>query len=161
MTTSHTPLPWEACGNYIRSAMPKGLLIATCLCTSAHAADYGLVVHGLTHHTAPRHSGLPWNGTNQGLALRYIKDSDWSSQVGGYKDSVFKPTVYGLVDYTPVHALGINFGGFAGVKHSAKTSPVAGVVARWEPGAISITGRFARAPQSGGYVFALEAGVRF
>jgi hypothetical protein len=131
------------------------------VCFSSEASELGLVAHGFSHHTQLRKTGLPWNEFNQGLALRYIKNSDWSAQAGVYRDSVFKPTVYALVDYTPLHLAGVNFGGFAGAKYSVKAKPIAGAVARWESSAYSVAARVAPAPQSKGTVYTLEFGLKF
>jgi hypothetical protein len=136
-------------------------IVAVCFSNEAKAGEFGLVAHGFSHHTQPRKTGLPWNSTNEGVALRYIKNSDWSAQAGVYRDSVFKPTVYALVDYTPLYLAGINFGGFVGAKYSVKAKPIAGVIVRWEPSAYSVATRIAPAPQSKGAVYTLEFGLKF
>jgi hypothetical protein len=136
-------------------------IVAVCFSSEAKTSELGLVAHGFSHHTQPRKTALPWNSTNEGLALRYIKNSDWSAQAGVYRDSVFKPTVYALVDYTPLRLVGVNFGGFAGAKYSIKTKPIAGAVARWEPNSYSVATRIAPAPQSKGTVYTLEFGLKF
>jgi hypothetical protein len=110
-----------------------------------------VVIHGFTHHTKPRPSGLPWNEVNPGVALRFPTEyGSW--QAGVYKDSVSKPTAYILTDYTPVSYGGIKFGAFLGAKHSDKTSAIAGLVAQGKHATL----RVAPAPKSKGVLFALE-----
>lgn len=143
----------------------KKLITAALIATAglAQAGEVSLVLHGLSYHTNARQSGLPWNNTNYGLALRYAPNSDWSYQAGGYRDSVFKPTLYALGDYTPLHIGQIALGGFVGAKQSTSTPlrPIGGLVARYQAGGWGVATRLAPAPQSKGAVLTLEVSRDF
>lgn len=98
-------------------------IIAAILALSAaasHAGEWGLQVHGHSHHFNARAFDLPWNETNFGLAIRYSFDTDLSVQAGRYLNSYSLPgydayTNYAAVDYTPWHYKALSFGGYAGV----------------------------------------------
>ena len=139
------------------------LLTALILSAQAQAADYSIVLHGASYHTNPRQSGLPWNVFNGGAALRVRMDETLSYQAGGYRDSVFQPTLYGLADYTPVRSGPYALGGFAGAKQSKTTSlrPIAGLVARYSANGWAVASRLAPAPQSKGAVLTLEVSRNF
>lgn len=127
-------------------------------------AEMQIVAHGLSYHTHPRMSGQPWNVFNGGLALRYVPEGGaLSYQAGGYRDSVFQPTLYGLADYTPVQSGPYALGGFAGAKQSKTTSlrPIAGLVARYSANGWAVASRLAPAPQSKGAVITLELSKSF
>lgn len=136
-------------------ALPVGVL----------AQDYPrdeAVLHGLSYHTKARPSGHQWNKLNWGLAWRHAPSESLSWQFGAYRDSVFKPAAYGLVDYTPLQGLGLQAGGFAGAKASNhSTDFIAGAAARYQASSYSLTGRVGQAKKSRGYVYTIEAGWRF
>lgn len=140
-------------------------LIAACAlfawAGTAQATDYSLVVHGFSHHTEQRKSGKPWNSTNYGISIRAQTSADVSFQVGAYKDSVFKPTVYALIDYTPLHYGNFSAGGFIGAKYSTALKPILGGLVRYERAGWAVTGRVGPAPQSGGWVYMVELGRSF
>ena len=130
--------------------MKKYLLAAAIALAStlSAAADYAVVVHGASHHFAQRAEG-EWNESNVGLALRAEFDKDLSAQVGFYRNSEYRTSVYALADYTPLHLGPVSLGGFAGVAtgYAKPIVPVAGAVARLQLGRTALTLRLA--PKSG------------
>lgn len=138
----------------------KRLFIAIAVLASMSAQAEGLipdalVVHGASLHSKPRPSGKAWNEVNYGLAAVWNVGEDTSLQAGAYKDSVFKPTAYVLVNYMPIHLGDMQLGGFVGAKVSDKVMPVIGLSASYK----HVVLRLAPAPQSRGFVTTIE--VRF
>lgn len=136
----------------------KALIAAALLACigAAQAADYSIVVHGLSHHTEQRKSGKPWNEVNGGLGIRATVKDSLSVQVGAYRDSVFKTTAYALADFTPLHVGDFAAGGFAGGKYSTALKPILGALLRYESSGWAVTGRVGPAPQSRGWVYTVE-----
>ena len=130
--------------------MKKYLLAAAIALAStlSAAADYAVVVHGASHHFTQRAQG-EWNQSNLGLALRAEFDKDLSAQVGFYRNSEYRTSVYALADYTPLHLGPVSLGGFAGVAtgYAKPIVPVAGAVARLQLGRTALALRLA--PKSG------------
>ncbi len=119
------------------------------------------IFHGLSYHSKDRPGGKDWNETNWGVGWRHAPNESLSWQLGAYRDSKFRTATYGLLDFTPLQGLGLQAGGFAGFKATKqKTSFVGGAVARYQSNSYSITTRLSHS-QSGGSVFAIEAGYRF
>jgi hypothetical protein len=120
------------------------------------------VFHGLSYHSKDRPNGKDWNQTNWGLAWRHVLSESLSWQLGAYRDSMFHTATYSLLDYTPFQGLGLQAGGFAGVRASKqKTEFIGGAAARYQANRYSVTARLGPAQKSGGFVFAIEAGYRF
>ncbi len=100
------------------------------------------VLHGLSYHSKDRPGGKDWNETNWGLAWRHVPSESLSWQLGAYRDSKFRTAAYGLLDYTPFQGLGLQAGGFVGVKAlKQNTGFVGGAVARYQANRYSITAR--------------------
>ena len=135
------------------------------LSVSVQAQDFPqneAVFHGLSYHSKDRPNGKDWNQTNWGLAWRHVPSESLSWQLGAYRDSMFHTATYGLLDYTPFQGLGLQAGGFAGVRAlKYKTEFIGGAAARYLASRHSITARLGPAQKSGGFVFAIEAGYRF
>jgi hypothetical protein len=100
----------------------KSIIVAILafVAAASHAGEWGLQVHGHSHHFNARAFDLPWNETNFGLAIRYSFDTDLSVQAGRYLNSYSLPgydayTNYAAVDYTPWHYKALSFGGYAGI----------------------------------------------
>lgn len=131
---------------------------------------FGVVVHGLSHHFTKRAGGKNWNQTNTGLGLRMEWSPEFAAQVGSYDNSIDKQSAYALVDWTPLEALGMRFGGFAGFVNGYDTAtskgvmPGAGLLARapLPIGHSSLALRFfPRVKQTGTALIALEASFGF
>lgn len=120
------------------------------------------VLHGLSYHFKDRPGGKDWNETNWGLSWRHVPSESLSWQLGAYRDSNFRSAAYGLMDYTPFQGLGLQAGGFAGLKAlKQETSFVGGAVARYQANSYSITARLSHSQKSGSLLLAIEAGYRF
>lgn len=145
-------------------------LIAACALfalTGAASAktDTHVVIHGLSHHANARPNGQRWNEVNTGIGFRRELASDLSAQVGFYRNSIDRNSVYALSDWTPLQVGAISFGGFAGVATGYKAHPVSvigGVVARVQIRRVSLALRMApKAGIGGSAVVSLEAGFSF
>ena len=120
------------------------------------------IFHGLSYHSNDRPNGKDWNQINWGLAWRHVPSESLSWQLGAYRNSMFHTATYGLLDYTPFQGLGLQAGGFAGVRASKhKTEFIGGAATRYQANRYSITARLGPAQKSGGFVVAIEAGYRF
>lgn len=112
-----------------------------------------------------------FNEVNPGVAIRAEFDQDWSVQGGVYKNSYYKTTLYGVVQYTPLHVAGVRLGGFVGLgtgytAHSAANvgpfSLLGGAVAIAQVGNASVAVRVVPKLSSGTTgVRTLELGYRF
>lgn len=91
-------------------------IVAVCFSSEAKAQDGQLSV---IVHTASKHSATPddykFNEVNPGAALKLQLNQDWSLQAGGYRNSYYKPTVYAVAQYTPLHIGNVSVGAFAGL----------------------------------------------
>ena len=65
--------------------------------SSVQAAELSLVGHGFSHHI-DNHN---FNERNYGGAVRYEHD-DWAMQVGAYRNSINKNSVYAGIDWSPL-----------------------------------------------------------
>lgn len=118
-------------------------LAAFFLCP-AFAGELHLQLHGLSWHAEPQADGSKWNETNPGLGVRYQIDEIWGVQGGAYHNSVSKPTVYGVVDWTPLRHGPLAAGGFAGLATGyplRSVVPMGGVLVRWQGHRMSTTVR--------------------
>ena len=131
--------------------------------STAAAEDYSIVVHGLSYHTQARLQGTPWNERNVGLALRIKQSNDLSYQLGVYRDSLYRTSAYGLVDYTPLQLGDLQVGGFAGIRNYGRFLPIVGATVRYEQPGWAVTLRIAPAPQGVkfGVVYAVEFSKEF
>lgn len=92
------------------------IAIACCLAafatvSRAEPQDYVIL------HAASKHSDLPgqvWQERNYGIAYRYQQDKSLGYQVGTYRNSYNKQTVYGVVQYTPIGNDTVRAGVFGG-----------------------------------------------
>lgn len=93
-------------------------LSALALATSVYAEQaqeasaYSVVLHSLSYHSSGDQRGL--NEVNTGLGLKYDLRPDVAFQVGFYKNSHYRNTTYGFVQYTPLTLGAVNVGVFAG-----------------------------------------------
>jgi hypothetical protein len=129
----------------------------TTACRVSAQDQYSFVLHGASHHTKPRPSGKEWNQFNAGIGLRLETANSLSYQAGIYRDSVFKNTAYGLVNYTPVQFSGLTMGGFVGAKHNGSLTAIVGALIKSNYATL----RIAPAPQSKGLVYAVEFTIPF
>ena len=141
-------------------------ILLTLAATGVQAqSSLALAVHGVSFHTASRQSGLPWNSLNAGVGIRFTPsiETPMSYQIGGYRDSVFQPTIYAMADYLPIEVGYFQAGAFGGLKQSRTTAlrPIGGLVLRLKNAPLAIALRIAPAPQSHGVVFALETSFAF
>lgn len=164
-----------------------GILFAA----QASAADYGIQVHGVSHHFSKRNlpSGENWNEQNFGVAfVRYADDISY--QIGAYKNSLSTSQAsfyarYAIVNYTLFERRGehtYKLGAFAGVvdgypliKHWRDSSvrsvqktgvaPALGLFARVDLQDTNITARLTPKRTSsraqGSAVVSVEGGISF
>lgn len=139
------------------------LALAACAIT-ASAADYSLVIHGVSHHFSERQHGK-WNELNYGAALRVGINSDLSAQAGVYRNSESATSAYALADYAPIHIGAISLGAFGGVAtgyEARNLTPIAGAVVRVKFDRVSVAVRLApKAGVGGSAVASIEAGFSF
>jgi hypothetical protein len=72
--------------------------LLACL-TSTAAAETDVVVHVGSHHVDRSRN---WNETNAGLGVRRTFDNNAFVEVGAYKNSFYRNSVYTLIGYQPV-----------------------------------------------------------
>ena len=65
--------------------------------SAAQADELSLIGHGFSHHL-DNHN---FNERNYGGAVRYEHD-DWGIQIGGYRNSINKNSIYAGVDWSPL-----------------------------------------------------------
>lgn len=106
----------------------RTLGIATLITISgvASAAEFGIQIHGLSHHfeSRPSVANVPWNEVNYGFGFS-VRDHDVRYLVGVYKNSLSSSKVafysrYAIVDYQPImffstNSVKMSLGGFVGV----------------------------------------------
>jgi len=106
----------------------KRLLLASALAVAlnAHASDFSLVLHGFSKHTNTHstRTGREWDETNYGLGIRYKVDEDISYQSGFYQNSEHSLSLYGGIDWTPLHLGPLAFGASLGLVTGYETFPV-------------------------------------
>ena len=100
--------------------MKKLAPILALLATNASAYPLTEVhVSGLTHHFQDRKNGKEWNEqVIQSAGLRKAYNDTWSVQADYAKDSLFRHSVYGSADWTPVGTSSVRVGGFAGLRYN-------------------------------------------
>lgn len=143
------------------------VVFAMAFMVDAKAADYSLVVHGLSRHatTHDPDTGKRWREVNPGLGLRIGLSDELSAQAGAYRNSQNRNSAYLIADYLPIEISGVRFGGALGLATGYRVSPVmpvAAFVARWQTdAAVSITLRFVppKVPKVTSVV-AIEIGIR-
>ena len=106
-------------------------LLAILAVSSVHADELSLVAHGISKHI-DNHN---FNERNYGGAVRYERD-DWGVQVGGYRNSINKNSVYAGIDWSPFKyetesCLKFDAGAYYGVASGYKfaVTPVVGLQA--------------------------------
>lgn len=99
--------------------------------TSANADELSFIGHGFSKHLVNHN----FNERDFGAALR-LERNDFAIQVGAYRNSFYKDTVYSGVDWSPLHYdlgscfkldAGLYAGGATGYKYTV--TPMAGVQA--------------------------------
>lgn len=130
------------------------------LTAQAEPSDNHLVLHGVSYHTIPRTRGPEWNQTNPGIGLRHEFTQTLSGQIGVYKNSFYRQSIYAGVDWTPLRLGDIHFGGFGGVAsgYADKAGLAGGGVVRWQGQKLSLTLRIVPAKCA---IYTLELGYRF
>lgn len=91
------------------------LAVAALFASISHAGDLYLQIHTVSHHFSPRAEGKEWNEQNEGMALRYQFNADWGVQAGFYDNSVNRKTRYAILQWTPFHVEGWDFGAHVGL----------------------------------------------
>jgi hypothetical protein len=71
-------------------------LLGVLAISSVQADELSLITHGLSKHI-DNHN---FNERNYGVAVRYDHE-DWGIQLGGYRNSINKNSVYAGVDWSP------------------------------------------------------------
>lgn len=138
--------------------MKKLALILALLATNASAQTYPLTeihVSGLTHHFQARKNGKEWNEQAiQGVGIRHAFNEDWSIQADYAKDSLFRQSLYGSADWTPVGTQTVRFGGFAGLRYTKDgVMGQGGAIVRYQAPTWSIAFKaWPTGKSSGGYV---------
>lgn len=91
------------------------LAVLVCLAGPADAEPvHQLVIPGVSYHFSQRAEG--WNAVHPGIGYRYAFDVD--SALGATyttKNSLNRPSLYVMADYTPFHYGPLALGGFVGV----------------------------------------------
>ena len=138
------------------------LLAALLVIPSAKAeeGDVHIVLHGFCLHAQARENGKDWNQVNTGLALRYELDDSLSVQLGGYRNSINRNSVYALADWTPLQVGPLQIGGFAGVttRYKSDYRSLLGGVVRLQRENVSLALRLVPKTNT---VMAIELGWRF
>lgn len=98
------------------------LLVAACLalpCSSLLAETTEPAKHSLILHLASKHgSGVPgqvWQERNPGIAYRYQYSETFAGQLGSYRNSYNRQTVYFNGQYTPLFFGPVHAGSFLGL----------------------------------------------
>ena len=125
-------------------------------------ADWNLQVHGFSKHATERSVGA-WNENNYGLGLRKDFNSDFSVQVGTYKNSDWRRTNYAIAEWHPLNYKGFSAGAFAGYGSGYTfTKIVGGALVRYSFLDYNVTVRAVpKVNKEGSAVVAIEAGVKF
>jgi len=118
-----------------RSVRTTRLLAGALLLLGAQAAwaDWHLVVHAASWHHTDRQIDQ-WNAANVGLGLREKLQPGPDAQWGAYRNSLYKNTAYGVLDWTPATWGTLQAGGFVGVVAGGYHRPfmgAGGLVARF------------------------------
>jgi hypothetical protein len=99
--------------------------------SSVRASELSVVAHGFSHHL-DNHN---FNERNYGGAVRY-EHNDWAMQIGAYRNSINKDSVYAGIDWSPFvyksdSCLKLEAGAYYGVASGYKfaVTPVVGVQA--------------------------------
>ena len=126
----------------------------------AEEGDVHVVLHGLSLHSRARENSKDWNQVNTGLALRYELDGTLSVQLGSYRNSMNRNSVYGLADWTPLQAGLLQMGGFVGMAthYQPNYRPLLGGVVRWQHERVSLALRLVPIKNT---VICIELGLRF
>ena len=137
--------------------MNKIITTALVLVSTAASAEYAMVVHGLSKHTGT----VAYNEHNLGVAIRKQTSEDLSIQIGTYKNSYNKQSVYGIANWQLVRVGNLSFGAFGGVASGYPHPIVAGGLVRYDLGGIDVTIR--AVPKFGKYdgVVAIELGMKY
>ena len=106
-------------------------LLSMLAITSSNASELSVVAHGFSKHLENHN----FNERDYGAALR-LEQKDFAIQVGAYRNSLYKDTVYSGIDWSPIHYnlggcfnldAGLYAGGATGYKYIV--TPMAGVQA--------------------------------
>ena len=143
--------------------MTRAILMAILLMGSgAQAVEYHAVAHGISYHF-----GKEFNEINPGAGIRFEYSEDWSLQVGAYRNSIDRNSVYVIADWTPLHVGVFSAGLFGGAASGYEWKSVAGVtgvvggVARAQVDRWSVALRAAPKHPKSAAVVALEIAYRF
>jgi hypothetical protein len=145
-----------------RGATTATLLLTAAMLTPSLAwADWGLVLHTVSHHVDPPVAGS-WNERNWGLGVRKGLDSTKSLQAGAYRSSNFGTSAYLIMDWSLVQTGSLQWGLFGGLVSGYKGPVAAGLTARIEANGVSATVRASpKAHRTGSAVIAFEMGHQF
>jgi hypothetical protein len=146
-------------------------VVASCMPAPATAQifetgpDYqpyiAVMAHGASKHGAT-HNNYQFNEVNPGAALRLGYNRELSLQVGAYKNSFYKQTVYGALQYTPVGNDLVRVGGFAGLASGYQRNVVGGMMLDAQYGAAITTVRYApKISKDTTCVVTFEVGFKF
>ena len=134
-------------------------LAAFATVSRAESQDY-VIFHG-----ASKHSTLPgqvWQERNYGISYRYQQDKTLGYQVGTYRNSYNKQTVYGVVQYTPIGNDVIRAGLFGGVANGYAMPVVGGFMLNYHQGKAVYTVRHVpKIAANAASVTTFEMGFRF
>ena len=138
------------------------LLAALLVISNAKAeeGDVHIVLHGLSQHSQARENCRNWNQVNTGLGLRYELDESLSMQLGGYRNSMNRNSVYALADWTPLQVGPLQIGGFTGgaTRYKSNQGVLLGGVVRWQQDHVSLALRLVPRRNT---VISIELGWRF
>lgn len=103
----------------------SAVIFAVSVVTAANATEFGIQLHGLSHHFSSRRTvaGVPWNEVNYGFAIT-ARQEDLTYAIGVYKNSLSTKDLafyspYAIVDYQAIPlydgSVHLSLGGFVGV----------------------------------------------
>lgn len=149
--------------------MRNGLLVLALLVASnAAAQDLHVHLHGLSYHPVRTQAdGSKWNEQNIGVGLRYQIKESLDTQVGVYKNSQFRTSIYAIATWLPIEVGVIRAGVFGGavtgyLHNNGELTPAGGLAARWQGERLSVTTRFIpKHPKSASSAISVELGIKF
>lgn len=142
----------------------KLITLATALILTIPAianAQDSIVIHTVSKHAnkARDKAGTPYNEVNPGIALRRELDNGNAVQIGVYRNSHDRTSVYGGFDYLPVKLGSVKAGLFIGAATGypmGAVTPMGGLTMRVDGNTVGIAVRIAPPTPKSSAVAALE-----
>jgi hypothetical protein len=137
-------------------------LIASCI-QAQTVKDTYVVLHGLSKHANSEQVGqTKFRESNIGVGYRVQKSSTIGYQVGTYKNSYNKHSIYLIGQYTPFSIGDVSVGGFTGLATGYKSYVVGGFMLDYKVDKLLVTTRLIpKINQNTVSVLAVELGFKF